>query len=311
VRAFACFLAAIAGTLLLAALLAYPAYLLVHPLRPDWWFDKIATRLWQLLMLAAVVLVIRRLRLTNKADFGYGAPRPRWQRQFWIGLAAGLATMLPVTLTLLALDVRPLRAGLDAALLADALLAGLGSGLAVGFLEETFFRGLMQGAVLRGLRRPLPAIALVAVVYAALHFLARVRIPHEQVDWLSGLTLLGAVLGNFAAPGAVVDSFLALVAVGLLLGLVTWWTGSIALAVGLHAGWVWMMRTTVGLTSGNAAAPFAWLVSRSDGYTGWLVLGWTLLVTALAVAARGRLRSWRQASRGDPSSDSSRISGAR
>ena len=293
-RAFTLFLAAIAGTLLIAALLAYPLYLFVHPLRPEWWFDRIATRLWQLLMLVAVVFVVRHLRLTSRSDFGYGAPRRRWRRQFWIGLAAGLVTMLPVTCALLALDVRPLRAELDSGLLVDALLAGLGSGLAVGFLEETFFRGLMQGAVLREWRRPLPAILLVAVVYAALHFLARVRIPHEQVGWHSGFTLLGAVLGNFTAPGTVLDSFLSLVAVGLLLGLVTWWTGSIALAVGLHAGWVWIMRTTVGVTSGNAAAPFAWLVGRSDGYTGWLVLGWTLLVTALAVALRGHLRSWRR-----------------
>ena len=293
-RAFTLFLAAIAGTLLLAALLAYPLYLFVHPLEPEWWFDKIATRLWQLLMLVAVVFVVRHLRLTNRRDFGYGAPRLRWRRQFWVGLAAGLVTMLPVTFALLALGVRSLRPELDSALLAQALLAGLGSGLAVGFLEETFFRGLMQGAVLREWHRPLPVILLVAVVYAALHFLARVRIPHAEVDWHSGFTLLGAALGNFTAPGAVVDAFLSLTAVGLLLGLVTWWTGSIALAVGLHAGWVWIMRTTIGVTSGNAAAPLAWLVSRSDGYTGWLVLGWTLLVTALAIASRSRLREWRR-----------------
>ena len=293
-RAFALFVASIAGTLLVAALLAYPLYLLVHPLEPEWWFDKIATRLWQLLMLIAVVFVVRRLRLTTRSDFGYGVPRLRWRRQFWVGLAAGLATMLPVTLALLALGVRSLRPDLDSTLLAQALLAGLGSGLAVGFLEETFFRGLMQGAVLREWHRPLPAILLVAVLYAALHFLARVRIPHAGIGWHSGLTLLGAVLGNFAAPGTVVDSFLSFTAVGLLLGLVSWWTGSIALAVGLHAGWVWIIRATIGVTSGNAAAPLAWLVSRSDGYTGWLVLGWTLLVTALAVASRSRFRGWRR-----------------
>ena len=293
-RALALFLAAIAGAVLLAALLAYPAYALLHPLQPDWRFDRIAARIWALLMLAAVAFLARRLRLTSAADWGYGAPRPRWLAQFGFGLAAGLVSMLPVTLTMLALDVRPLRPDLTVGVLAGALLAGLGSGLAVGFLEETLFRGLMQGAVLRELRRPLPAILAVAVVYSALHFLARANIPHAQVHWDSGLVLLASIFGQFAAPAGIVDSFLALCAVGLLLGLVTWWTGSIALAVGLHAGWVWMMRTTVGVTSGNAAAPFAWLVSRSDGYTGWLVLVWTLLVTLLIVAMRRRLRSWRR-----------------
>lgn len=292
-RAFLWFMAAIAGTLVLAALLAYPAYLLVHPLQPDWWFHKIAARLWQLLMLMGVALVVRRLRLTRRADWGYGAPRPRWLRQFAVGLVAGVATMLPVSLSLILLGVRPLAPDLGPSLLAQALVAGALSGLAVGFLEETFFRGLLQGAVVRDMGRPLVAIVLVSVVYSAVHFLAREKIPHDQVAWNSGLHLLGSVLGNFAAPAGIIDSFAALLAVGLLLGLIAWWTGSIALSVGLHAGWVWMMRTTVGTTVEDPASPLAWMISASDGYTGWLVLAWTLVIGALVIATRRRFQRWR------------------
>ena len=292
-RAFAWFLAAIAGSLLAAALLAYPAYLLLHPHFPSWWFEKIATRLFQLFALLAVIWLVRRLRLNSKRDWGYGVPRIRWRRQFLVGLAAGLATMLPVTLSMLAFGVRGLNPGFSGAMLLHASLAGLGSGLAVGFVEETFFRGLMQGAVLRESRRPLLAIVLVSVVYSALHFLARVRIPHEAVTAHSGLDLLAQAFANFAAPATIADSFLALVAVGLLTGLATWWTGSIALAAGLHAGWVWMMRTTVGVTRLDPAARYAWLVSHSDGYTGWLVLLWTLLLLLVLSASRRRFSSWR------------------
>jgi membrane protease YdiL (CAAX protease family) len=296
-RAFLAFMTAIAGTLVLAALLAYPLYLFIHPIQPDWWFHKIASRLWQLLMLGGVAIVVWRLHLTNRRAWGYGVPRPLWLRQFGVGLAAGLLTMLPVTLSMLALDVRPLRPELDAARLVNALLAGMASGLAVGFLEETFFRGLLQGAVLRELRRPLLGIAIVSIVYSALHFLARDRIPHEQVDWQSGLTLLKSVGANFAAPSTIVDSFLALVAVGGLLGLITWWTGSIALAVGLHAGWVWMMRTTVGATAANEDSPLSWLISDADGYTGWLVLAWTLVISTVLVRMRHRFAAWRDPER--------------
>jgi hypothetical protein len=87
---------------------------------------------------------------------------------------------------------------------------------------------------------------------------------------------------------------LALVAVGTLLGVLTWWTGSIAVAVGLHAGWVLVMRTTIGATRANPAAPLAWLISRSDGYTGWLVLGWTLVLLGASVLVRGHFRGWRR-----------------
>ena len=293
-RTFGWFMTAIVGALLAAALLAYPLYLLIHPLEPAWWFDKIATRLFQLLMLGAVVLLVRHLQLTSKRDWGYGAPRPRWLRQFAVGLIAGLATMLPVSLSMIVLGARVVDSGLSGGALGHALLAGLGSGLAVGFLEETFFRGLMQGAVVRDMQRPLAGIVLVSVVYAALHFLARARIPHEQVSWHSGLDLLAGVLANFAAPAGIIDSFLALLAIGVLLGLIAWWTGSIALSAGLHAGWVWMMRATVSTTSLGTASPMQWLISQSDGYTGWLVVGWTVVIIFALVLCRGRFRGWRR-----------------
>jgi uncharacterized protein len=293
-RALGLFVAAIAAAVVLAAVLAYPLYVVLHPLRPEWWFDKIAARVWALLLLLAMGWVVRRLHLSTKRDWGYGAPRPRWLRQFAIGLAAGVATMLPVTLSMLALGLRVPPADLALATVAKALLAGLGSGLAVGFLEETFFRGLMQGAVVRELRRPFVAIMLVSALFAALHFLASTRIPHEQVAWNSGVVLLEAAGRNFATPSLILDRLLSLCAVGVLLGLATWWTGSIALAVGLHAGWVWMMRATVGATQLDPGAPLAWLVSREDGYTGWLVLAWTLVITLVAIGLRGRLRPWRR-----------------
>ena len=240
-RAFAWFLAAIVGAIVVASLVAYPAYLLLHPLVPAWRIDKIAGRLFDLFLLLALVQVVRHLRLNTRRDWGYGLPRPRWLRQFACGLAAGVVTMLPVTLAMLALGAREPVPGFSAVLLRQALLVGLGSGLVVGLLEETLFRGLLQGAVIRDSRRPLLGIVLVAVLFAALHFLADKRIPDEAVTPGSGLTLLSTVADNFLAPHRIVDGFLALLAVGLLTGVVAWWTGSIALSAGLHAGWVWMM----------------------------------------------------------------------
>jgi membrane protease YdiL (CAAX protease family) len=293
-RAFLTFLGAIVGTLLLAAALAYPLYVVIHPLQPEWRFDKIAGRLWQLMMFGGLALVIRRLRLGGKRDWGYGLPGPVWRRQFATGVLAGLVTMLPVTVSLLALGLRPLKPELDAKIVVEALLGGALTGLAVGFLEETYFRGLFQGAVVRGMRSPALAILLVSVVFSALHFLANERIPHERVNWLSGLDLLRSLPSYFATPATVIDSFLSLAAVGALLGLVTWWTGSIALAVGLHAGWVWMIKATVATTTQGTTSPVAWLVNwKFDGYTGWLVLGWTLVLTAAVIGLRGRFAGWR------------------
>ncbi len=291
-RAFLWFLAIIVVTVLAAAVLAYPLYSALHPHFPEWWFDKIGTRLWQFLMLIAIIFVVRRLRLRSKRDFGYGAPRPRWLRQFGVGILAGILSMLPVTVSMLALGVRIARPDLDGHLLIGALIAGALSGLVVGFVEETFFRGLMFGAVLKDLRRPLAAIVLVAIVYASVHFLASTHIPPEEVTWHSGLNLLSASVSNFMAPAGIIDAWLSLLAVGVLLGACAWWTGNIATGVGLHAGWVFVMRATVGVTRENPASPLEWLISPTTGYTGWLVLAWTLVLGVALVLARGRFRHW-------------------
>jgi len=288
-RAFLWFMAAIAGSLILAALLTYPLYLWLHPLQPAWRFDKIATRLFQVLALIAVIRVVRHLDLRSRHAWGYGARGPDWRRRCLHGVVAGWITMLPVSITMCALGIRSLLPELPIGTILSAVAAGLGSGLAVGFLEETFFRGLMQGAVTRDMRSPLVGVVLVAIVYSALHFLARVPIPHAAVTWHSGLDLLLGVAADWRSPQAILDSALALVAVGLLLGFTTLWSGNIAVAVGLHAGWVSMMRITIGLTTLHDESPMRWLVSRSDGYTGWLVLLWTLALMALAIATRKRM----------------------
>ena len=82
----------------------------------------------------------------------------------------------------------------------------------------------------------------------------------------------------FAHPAAIADAFLALTAVGVLLGLVRAATGNIAACIGMHAGWVWVMLVTRELTQPLHGAPLGFLLSRFDGFVGWLVLGWIVLL---------------------------------
>ena len=79
----------------------------------------------------------------------------------------------------------------------------------------------------------------------------------------------------------------------MLLALARHWTGAIATSLGLHAGWVWVLKVTVGLTQPPGAAPHAALVSRFDGFAGWLVAGWTLCLILVLTFNRKRLRGLR------------------
>jgi uncharacterized protein len=277
-RAFLCFLGLFAAALAVVALGTYPAWLLLHP-HFDFPFHRIGERLGMLALLAGFILVARRLGLADRASLGYGLPRRAFVRELLLGLALGVATMVLIVAAMnaLALLERSQAPGMTAGALAQLLIASLASALAVAFIEETFLRGAMYTAVARESGARL-AVPLTALLYAATHFFGRVRIAPQDVTPWSGLALLGQSLQAFAHFAQIADAFLALLAVGVVLALVRQATGNIAACLGLHAGWVWVMLVAHGLTAPRRAASLGFLLSRFDGFVGWLVLGWTLLL---------------------------------
>jgi len=279
VRAFAAFLGLLLVALAAVALLAYPAWALLQP-HFDFPFHRVAERVGMLALAVGFVLLARRLKLADRASLGYGLPRRVFGRELALALALGAASMLAVVALMAALGLIGWRADAahGAAALLRLVLLRLLSGLAVAFIEETFLRGAMHTAIAResGTRA---AVLLTALLYAATHFFAKYRIAADQVGPGSGLTLLAGTLQLLAHPAGIADAFLALFMVGVVLALVRAATGNIAACLGLHAGWVWVMLIAHELTAPLPAAPLAFLLSRFDGFVGWLVLAWTALLT--------------------------------
>jgi membrane protease YdiL (CAAX protease family) len=244
-------------------------------------FHRIVGRFWQLLLLSGLLVALRGLGLRGRVDWGYGLPRSAFLRQFAAGLAIGLATMLPMSFAMGALGIHDLRPGFGIEMLLEAVATGALAGLGVAILEETFFRGLMFRAVSRESGFAVAAWST-SLIYSAIHFLGRARIPADEVAWDSGIRLLGGALANFAQPFAFADSFITLVLVGLLLAVVRQRTGAIAAGIGLHMGWVWVIKATTVVTRVDMESGWSWLVSSFDGFTGWLVAGWAALLAGAA-----------------------------
>jgi len=275
-RAFAWFLLLIAVSLAAMAALTYPAWLLLHP-HFDFPFHRIGERIGMLAFLVGFLLVARRLRLADRASLGFGAPRALFLRELFLGLVLGVITMAGVTASMAALGLLDFRqaAGYGAGALAALVAKRLASGLAVALIEETALRG----AMFTGIRREsgvMAAVVLTSLVYSATHFLGSFHIPPDQVSAWSGVALLHGTLESFDHPLGIADAFLCLTAVGVVLALVRTITGNIAAGMGLHAGWVWVMLVTHALAQPDRGARLAFLLSRHDGFTGWLVLGWTV-----------------------------------
>jgi membrane protease YdiL (CAAX protease family) len=277
-RAFAWFLLLIAAALAAIAAFTYPAWLLLHP-HFDFPFHRIGERIGMLALLVGFLLVARHLKLADRASLGYGLARPLFLRELALGLVLGVATMLAVVGAMIVLGLLESSDGAHgggAGLVRLIGACGL-SALVVALIEETFLRGAMHTAIEResGTRA---AVLLTALVYAASHFLGSYHIPAQQVSAGSGLELLAGFARALARPLGVADAFLALLAVGVVLGGVRARTGNIAACIGLHAGWVWVMLVAHELARPAGTAAWGFLLSRYDGFVGWLVLAWTVLL---------------------------------
>jgi membrane protease YdiL (CAAX protease family) len=273
-RALAWFLGAIVLAGVVGGTLAYPAYAFTSTFA-HWAFHRVAGRLAMLVLAAELIWLCRHLHVDTKRALGFGLP---WRRFLKISLLFGLIGMATAAVGAAFL----LSTGLRVAIpynLARIFLVGLGSGLSVALLEETVFRGAMHTAVERE-SGAWTAALLTAPLFAILHFFAKVRIPADELNWGSGFDLLLRSFAPLSHPGLVLDSFLSWLLVGLILSLTRTLTGNIAAAIGLHAGWVVVLRMLQeGTMSGTAPAYAAW-VGRFDGLLGYWLLPWGVCIAA-------------------------------
>jgi uncharacterized protein len=288
VRAFAWFIGAILLAGLIGAVLAYPAYELTSTFAA-WAFHRVASRVAMLVLIAELVWLCRHLNLTRAHDFGYGLPWRRFLKVSCIWGAIGIATAGLGAAFLLLTHLRIASPGFAPTVLnfVRIFLIGLGSGVAVALLEETVIRGAMHTAIQRE-SGPWSAALLTAPLFAVLHFFAKTRIAPEDVGWGSGFDLLVRSFSPLAQPALVFDSFLSWLIVGLILSLTRVLTGNIAVAIGLHAGWVLVLRMLQEATTGGAAPRYSFWVGRFDGLLGYWLLPWGLCIAIALWLTRTR-----------------------
>jgi membrane protease YdiL (CAAX protease family) len=274
-RSFAIFLGLIALGLAGIAFLAYPVWLML-PADAGFKFHRVASRVAMLTFLVGFILVARRLKVADRVSLGFALPAREFLRAAAKGWLLGVILMAPVVATMVLLDMRAWKpsASLDALSLVKLMVLGIVSGLAVALIEEVFMRGVMHSAIARE-SGTAAAVVLVSLIYAASHFFSRVRIPADQVHSGSGIDMLTGVL---AQPVPILDAFLCLAAVGVLLGMVRALTGNIAACVGLHAGWVAVILVVRGSSVRNPEGPATWMLSDYDGFIGWMVLAWIIVI---------------------------------
>ena len=174
---------------------------------------------------------------------------PKWWLQLLVGFFLAAIPLLFLGWFYVEIGWYKTRETKDA--LAMILLASLGTGLAVGLLEEFVFRGALT-SIFSSLLKPWPLLLSIAAFYAVVHFLKPP--PHAdivEVKAWSGFHMLGIIfkqLGNWYSLAA---EFAVLFAIGCVLGYTRLKTSSLWLGIGLHAGWVFGVKTLSPLTFRN------------------------------------------------------------
>jgi membrane protease YdiL (CAAX protease family) len=121
-----------------------------------------------------------------------------------------------------------------------ALAAALLIALLVGLIEESIFRGF----ILEGLRREHAlgtALAVSSVLYAACHYFRATVLVAAGPDLTIGWTALSAHLRAVADPSHGMQ-LLGLTLVGGILAMAKLSSGTLACAIGWHAGWVFVVK---------------------------------------------------------------------
>ena len=233
-------------------------------------FPEFTLRLVQLAALLGLWPLLHVLGLRGAGAFGlaYGAGGRPFLAGVLGGFAAGALMMALLFALLLALGARIGSAHPGSVEWPARLTGFLMSAAAVALVEEIWFRGALHSAF-RRIGGVGAALFAVAALYGAVHFIdPGPAIGAEAIGPGSGFTVLHGAFHRFADAG-ISGAAAALVAAGVMLGVVRHRTGRVAECIGIHAGWVLVNKTGRTLTAAEPDSRWAWLAAGYDGVLGW------------------------------------------
>ena len=271
---------------LLSAGVSYPLYRLFGDGDISF-FRSLVSRIGQGLLLLGLIPIARWLAL-KRTELGL---KKGAFAGFFRGFGLGVLTLSLHGLLLIYWGVRtPHVPEMGLIHLAAASLSAAAAGLGVALLEETLFRGALI-AILMRIAGPRTAILVSALDYAALHFIGTYWTTDPAlVGWDTGFRI--ALDGFSHLPSADPGSFLALFLAGVLLAtLRLFFRGGLAVSIGLHAGWVFVIKLFKPLTLVQLESPRIFLIGTYDQVIGYLSCIWVFFLVTLIYLFQRRFKA--------------------
>lgn len=241
-------------------------------------FGKVMRRI----MLAVAVLVIFLLRkpllLKSSAMIGIKNTQGWWgQLRMGFFLGAGILILYTTFLYVNGTKISEIEVKSFGDLVFQLSKILFVAGL-IGFIEEIFFRGFILQSLLKDMQTVF-AIFISSILYSSLHFLKIELHASPGIQPCIGFMVLYQFLENLILNfTTILPSLVGLFLVGVVLSYACIRTNSLYFAIGLHAGWVFIIKMNH-LFLDNAKSSLRWLYGDSNMVTG--VLGWILLIVTL------------------------------
>lgn len=267
--------------------------------RPEWReyspsFAHIFGRLFMILGALLFFLCRPLLKIQSVSQLGLKPSRP-WHCDFARGALIAVASVITVAFLMSVLDVFTPFFRLSISVALERSAKALLTALTVGVLEEIFFRGVIFKGLLDDCRLA-AAFVFSSLFYAAIHFIKPAEeISLSSLDAWAGLRYLVAAFQLFLAPASLFPGLFGLFLIGLVLSYAFFRTGSLYLSMGLHAGWVFGLKT-IRVYGDYRREDLGWLFGSSEpklvsGVAVWIVILAVGLIIHWITRKRQRLGS--------------------
>ena len=243
-------------------------------------FHRFVSRSVMILAVVGLWPLLRKLQIQTWSDLGFTSPRLNWKNAR-VGFTLGFGSLAFVAFISICFGARAMDLSNSGTTLAGKLLGAMATALIVSIIEETLFRGVIYRS-LRKVIHPWPgALLLSSGIYSLIHFFTKATSP-ESVEWNSGFSTLASMLAGFGNLDLLIPGFINLFIVGLVLGMAYERTGNLYFSIGLHAGWIFWLKSYGMLTTKTFKEHHS-LWGTAKLIDGWLATAVLAMVFAVLV----------------------------
>jgi CAAX protease family protein len=246
-------------------------------------FGKVMRRV---LMLAALIVFVffgKSLKIVTLISSAIRL-RQGFFRQFLFGfLMAGISLLIYYSLAIL-FGAWMIHVDFDSVgIIVSKIIKYVLLGCLIGFIEEAFFRGFILQSFMEDMSLPVTVCAC-SLIYSMLHFFrADVHVATGFQAFVGFTTIIQFFKPLFFQFIKNLPSIIGLFLVGVVLSYAFIQTKSLYLSIGLHSGWIFMMKAD-GLFLVRIREMWGWFFGDSKLVTGILV--WFFLLCILVVIKR-------------------------